>query len=110
MQFQKLRRISQNQRERDSAVRISEHIKCHISTDKQVICAIDNAAIFRQPRDREGLAHCSHEEANSGMLAHITDAANTYNSILTGIMDINKGCHANLQVHETCTDLHGPCK
>ena len=39
--------------------------------------------------DREGLALCSHEEADSGMMAHIADAANTYNSILTGIMDNN---------------------
>ena len=39
--------------------------------------------------DREGLALCSHEEADSGMMAHIADAANTYNSILTGTMDNN---------------------
>ena len=45
---------------------------------------------FRQPRDREGLAPCSHEEADGGMMAHIADAANTYNnSILTGTMDSN---------------------
>ena len=30
MQFQKIRRIAQNQRERDSPVRISVHINCHI--------------------------------------------------------------------------------
>ena len=39
--------------------------------------------------DREGLAHCSHEEAHSGMMAHIADAANTYNSIITGTLDSN---------------------
>ncbi len=89
MQFQQMRRITQNQRERDSAVRISEHIQCTLSTDKQVICDIDNDAIFRQPRDREGLAPCSQEEADSGMMAYIADAANTYNSILTGTMDSN---------------------
>ena len=44
---------------------------------------------FGQPRDREGLAPCSHEEADSGMMAHIADAANTYNSILTSTMYIN---------------------
>ena len=49
-----------------------------LSTDKQVICAMDNDSIFLQPRDREGLAHCSHEEADSGMMAHTADAANTY--------------------------------
>ncbi len=60
-----------------------------MSTDKQVIWVIDNDAIFRQPWDREGLAPCSHAEADSGMMAHIADAANTYNSILTGTMDSN---------------------
>ena len=60
-----------------------------LSTDKQVICAIDNDTIFRQPRDREGLPPCSHEEADHGMMAHTADAANTYNSILTGTMDSN---------------------
>ena len=61
-----MRRIAQNQRERDSAVRISEHrpINCTLSTDKQVICAIDNDVIFRQPRDREGPGHWSHEEVD----------------------------------------------
>ena len=49
-----------------------------LSTDKQVICAIDDDAIFRQPRDREGLSPCSHEDAESGMMAHIADAANMY--------------------------------
>ena len=34
-----------------------------------------------------GLALCSHEDADSGMVAHIADAAITYNSILTGTMD-----------------------
>ena len=53
------------------------------------MCAIDNDAIFRKPRDREGLAPCSHEEADSGMMVHIDDVANTYNSILTGTMDSN---------------------
>ncbi len=43
--------------------------------------------------DREGLAPCSHEEADSGMMAQIADAANTYtsNSILTGTLDSNTG-------------------
>ena len=74
-----MRRIAQNQRERDSAVLFPEYINCHMSTDKQVICAIGNDAIFRQPSDRVGLAPCSHEEADSGMMAYIADAANTYN-------------------------------
>ena len=54
-----------------------------MSTDKQVICAIDNYEIVRQPRDMEGLAHCSHEEADSGMIVQVAEAANKYRSILT---------------------------
>ena len=57
-----------------------------MSTDK-VICTIDNDVIFRQPRDREGLAPCSHEEADSHVMIHAADAANTYNSITTRTVD-----------------------
>ena len=64
-----------------------------ISNDKQVICAVDNGAIFRQPRDREGLAPCSHEEADNGMMQPLR---------------ISQWLSRKLQVHETCTDLHGP--
>ena len=53
-----------------------------VSTDK-VICTIDNDVIFRQPRDMEGLAPCSHEEADSRAMVHVADAANKYNSITT---------------------------
>ena len=53
-----------------------------MSTDK-VICTIDNDVIFRHPRDMEGLAHCSHEEADSRVMVHVADAANKYNSITT---------------------------
>ncbi len=78
-----MRRIAQNQREQYSAVRISEHINCHtVNWQASDLC-------YRQPRDREGLAPCSHEEADSGMMAHIADAPNTYNSIITGTMDSN---------------------
>ena len=51
-----------------------------VSTDK-VICTIDNGVIFRQPRDMEGLASCSHEEADSRVMVHLANAANKYNSI-----------------------------
>ena len=44
---------------------------------------------FRQPRDREGLSPCSQGEAGSRMMAHIADAADMYNSIITGTMDSN---------------------
>ena len=54
-----------------------------MSTDMQCICAIDNYEIFRQPRDMEGLANCSHEEADSGMTVQVAEAANKYSSILT---------------------------
>ena len=59
-----------------------------VSTDK-VICAIDNDVIFRQPRDMEGLAPCSHEEADSRVMVHVADAANKYNSITARIVDSN---------------------
>ena len=49
-----------------------------LSTDK-VICTIDNDVIFRQPRDMEGLAPCSHEEVDSRVMVHVADAANKYN-------------------------------
>ena len=48
-----------------------------MSTD-QVICTIDNDVIFRQPRNWEGLAPCSHEEADSRVMVHVADAANKY--------------------------------
>ena len=89
MQFQKwgeLLRINENETALFAFLSIEI---VTLSTDKQVICAIDystddllmiidNDAIFRQPRDREGLAYCSHEEADSGMMAHTADAANAY--------------------------------
>ena len=53
-----------------------------MSTDK-VICTIDNDVIFRQPRDMERLAPCSHEEADSRVMVHVAGAANRYNSITT---------------------------
>ena len=59
-----------------------------MSTD-EFICTIDNDVIFRKPRDREGLAPCSHEEADSHVVVHVADAANKYNSITTRTMDSN---------------------
>ena len=37
----------------------------------------------------EGLAPCSHEEADSRVMVHVADAANKYNSITTRRVDIN---------------------
>ena len=37
----------------------------------------------------EGLAPCSHEEADSRVMVHVADAANTYNLITTRTVDIN---------------------
>ena len=63
-----------------------------LSTDK-VICTIDNDVIFRQTRDMdrdmEGLAPCSLEEADSRVMVHLANAANTYNSITTCTVDSN---------------------
>ena len=53
-----------------------------MSTGKQVICPLDWDVIFRQPTDREGLA-------DSSMMVHVDDAANTYNSIIIGPVDSN---------------------
>ena len=46
-----------------------------MSTDK-VICTIDIDVMFRQPRYREGLTTCSHEEADSRVMIHVADPAN----------------------------------
>ena len=64
-----------------------------VSTDK-VICTIDNDIIFRQPMDMEGLAPCSHEEADSRVIVHVADAGNNYNSITTCTVDSNVGVFA----------------
>ena len=39
--------------------------------------------------DMEGLAPCSHEEADSRVMVHLANAANTYNSITTCTVDSN---------------------
>ena len=37
----------------------------------------------------EGLASCSHEEADSRVMVHVADADNKYNSITARIVDSN---------------------
>ena len=37
----------------------------------------------------EGLAPCSHEEADSRVMVHVADAANKYNSITARTVDSN---------------------
>ena len=59
-----------------------------MSTNK-VICSIANDVMFRHPRDMEGLAPCSQEEADSRVMVHAADAANKYNSITTRTVDSN---------------------
>ena len=59
-----------------------------MATDK-AICTIENDVFFRQPRYLEGLAPCSHDEADSRLMVHVADAANTYNSITTRTVDSN---------------------
>ena len=46
-------------------------------------------SFFRQPRDMEGLAPCSHDEADSRVMVHVADAANKYNSITSRTVDSN---------------------
>ena len=41
----------------------------------------------------EGLAPCSHEEADSRVMVHVADAANKYNSITTRTVDSNVVVH-----------------
>ena len=60
-----------------------------MSTDKQIVCTLHKDVIFRQPRDRIGLGPCSHEEADSGMMIHVADAANKYTSIHIRTVDSN---------------------
>ena len=66
-----------------------------MSTDK-VICSIANDVIFRQPKVMEGLARCSHEEADSRVMVHVADAANKYNSITTRTVDSNVNAFGDL--------------
>ena len=78
MQFKKsgeLLRINENKRALFAFLSIEI---VTMSTDKQVTCAIDSGVMFRQPWDREELAPCSHEAADSGMIVHIADAATKY--------------------------------
>ena len=58
-----------------------------ISTDKQVICILDRDVVCLQPMGKEGLAPCSHEEADSRMIVHVAQVANTYNTILIRTLD-----------------------
>ncbi len=60
-----------------------------MSTDKQIICTVEKDVIFRQPTYRLGLSPCSHEEADSGKMVQVADAATKYNSILIRTVDIN---------------------
>ena len=76
MQFQKCGKLLRINENKTALFAFRSISIVTMSTDKQVACAIDNCVMFRQPWDREGLAPCSHEEADSGMMVHIADAAN----------------------------------
>lgn len=52
-----------------------------IPTDKQIISTLNEDVVCRQPRCTEGLAPCSHEEADSRIMVHIADAVKHYNRI-----------------------------
>ena len=58
-----------------------------MSTDKQVISTLQDDVIYRQERDKEGLAPCSHEEADTRIMVHVADAAKQYNTVTIRTVD-----------------------
>ncbi len=56
-------------------------------TDKQIISTLLDDVIYRQERDKEGLAPCSHEEADTRMMVHVADAAKQYNTVIIRTVD-----------------------
>ena len=58
-----------------------------IQTEKQVICTLFEDVICRQERNTEGLAPCSHEEADSRIMLHVADAIKEYTSVTIQTVD-----------------------
>ena len=56
-------------------------------TYKQVISTLLEDVVCRLERDREGLAPCSHEEADSRMMVHVADTAKQYNTVTIHTVD-----------------------
>ena len=56
-------------------------------TDKQIISTLVDDVIYRQERDKEALAPCSHEEADTRMMVHVADAAKQYNTVIIHTVD-----------------------
>lgn len=77
-------RLSENKKELFSF--LSKEV-ITIPTDKQVISTLLENVLCRQERDIEGLAPCSHEEADSRMMVHVADAAKQYNAIAIRTVD-----------------------
>ena len=58
-----------------------------MSTDK-AICTIDNDVIFRQPRDLEGLAPCSHDEADTVDSNVVVFAVNAFGYLTSSLNEL----------------------
>ena len=58
-----------------------------IHTEKQVISTLLEDVICRQERNTEGLASCSHEEADTRIMLHVADAAKEYTSVTIWTVD-----------------------
>ena len=54
----------------------------------------------------DGLALCSHEEADSRVMVNVADAANKYNSIITHTVDSNEVVFAVNAVGDLTSSLH----
>lgn len=58
-----------------------------IPTDKQIISTLLEDVVCRQERHTEGLAPCSHEEADSRVMVHVADAAKEYRTVTIRTVD-----------------------
>ena len=47
----------------------------NLPTDQQVISTFEKHVVCNHDKRKDGLAPCSHEEADSSMLVHVADAA-----------------------------------
>ena len=63
------------------------HEAITIQTKKQVISTLFEDVICRQERNTDGLAPCSHEEADSRIMLHVADAAKNYTSVTIRSVD-----------------------
>ena len=58
-----------------------------IPTTKQIISTLHDHIVYNQPDNTEGLAPCSHEEADTHMMVHVANAAKKYKTVLFCTVD-----------------------